>query len=126
MSEDGCARAAIDCVEETPGIAKTILSMENFCKKYATKEQVEEIKNLLVNQIEGAGCQGDIGGGKDEAEEEAEEGMLIVLIRAFSKSAKQKIPSFPSGSLPVAQLKKHNTVEKASAEHISKEMENCF
>ena len=61
MSEDGCVRAAIDCVEETPGIAKTILLMENFCKNYATKEQVEELKNLLVNQIEG--CQGEIEGG---------------------------------------------------------------
>ena len=83
MSEDGCARAAIDCVEETPGIAKTILRMENFCKNYATKEQVEEIKNLLVNQIAGAGCQEDIEGGKDETEEEEEEGILFVFIRAF-------------------------------------------
>ena len=78
MSGDGCVRAAIDCVEETPGIAKTILLMENFCKNYATKEQVEEIKNLLVNQIEkrGPGCKGDIEGGKDEAEKEEEEGIV--------------------------------------------------
>ena len=82
MSEDGCARAAIDCVEETPGIAKTIFRMENFCKKYATKEQVEEIKNILVNQIEGAGCQGEIEGGEYEAEKEEEEGILFI-IRAF-------------------------------------------
>ena len=85
MSSDGCVRAAIDCVEETPGIAKTILSMENFCKNYATKEQVEELKNLLVNQIEGTGpgCQGEIEGGKYEAEKEDDEGILFVFIRAF-------------------------------------------
>jgi len=79
MSEDGCVRAAIDCVEETPGIAKTILSMENFCKNYATKEQVEEIKNIIVNQIEGsgAGCQGDTEGEKDEVGKEEEEGVIV-------------------------------------------------
>ena len=106
MSEDGCARAAIDCVEETPGIAKTMLSLENFCKKYATKDQVEEIRNLLVNQIAGAGpgCQGDIEGGKDKAEKEEEEGILFVYIKAFSKPVKQKVQYFPSCSLPVVQL----------------------
>ena len=52
MSEDRCVRADIDCVEETPGIAKTILSMENFCKEYATQEQVEEIKDLSVKTLE--------------------------------------------------------------------------
>ena len=88
MSEDGCAKAAIDCVEETPGIAKTILSLENFCKKYATKDQVEEIKNILVNQIAGSGarCQGDTEGGKDEVEREEEEGILFVFIRFLPHS----------------------------------------
>ena len=106
MSSDGCVRAAIDCVEETPGIAKTIFRMENFCKKYATKEQVEEIKNLLVNQIAGPGpgCQGDIEGRKDKAEEEEEEGILFVYIKAFSKPVKQKVQYFSSYSLPVVQL----------------------
>jgi len=75
MSEDGCVKAAIDCVEETPGIAKTILRVENFCKNYATKEQMEEIKKILVSQIEGKGpgCQGEIEGYEDEAEKEEEE-----------------------------------------------------
>merc|ERR1719233_1093914 len=72
MSEDGCVRADIDCVEETPGTAKAVLSMENFCEEYATEEQVEEIKNILVNQVEGsgAGCQGEREGNKDKKEEE--------------------------------------------------------
>ena len=39
---------------------------------------MEEIKNLLVNQIEGAGpeCQGVMEGGKYEAEKEEEEGIV--------------------------------------------------
>ena len=77
MSKDGCVRADINCVEETPGTAKTILSMENFCEVYATKEQVEEIKNILVNQIEGsgAGCRREREGNKakNEKEEKDEE-----------------------------------------------------
>jgi len=32
-SREGCVWAAINCVEETPGIAKTIFSLENLCKK---------------------------------------------------------------------------------------------
>jgi len=104
MSEDGCVRAAIDCVEETPGIAKTILRMENFCKNYATKDQVEEIKNLLVNQIAGAGpgCQGDIEGGKDKAEKEDDEGILIssgddtmTRVELYSPSYHCELPSLP-------------------------------
>ena len=75
MSEDGCVRADIDCVEETPGTAKAVLNMENFCVEYATEEQVEEIKNILVNQIEGsgAGCHGEREGNKDKKEEEKKE-----------------------------------------------------
>ena len=70
----------IDCVEEIPGQAKTILSMKNYCEEYATQEQIEEIKELVRQRKAGAGCQGeDVEGedvkGEDEegAEEEGEE-----------------------------------------------------
>merc|ERR1711872_948984 len=57
MSEDGCAKAALDCVEETPGTAKTVLSVKNYCEDYATKDQLEEIKKMFLEQIEeGSGC----------------------------------------------------------------------
>ena len=48
MSEDGCAKAAIDCVEETPGNAKMVLSVKNYCEDYATKDQLEEIKKMML------------------------------------------------------------------------------
>ena len=60
MSEDGCAKASIDCVEETPGNAKTVIIVENYCEDYATKNQLEEIKEILVEKIEaGSGCHGE-------------------------------------------------------------------
>ena len=72
MSKDGCVKADIDCVEEIPGQAKMILSMKNYCEEYATQEQIEEIKELLVRQREaGVGCQG----GDEEGEEK--EGRFI-------------------------------------------------
>jgi len=52
MSEDGCAKAALDCVEETPGTAKTVLSVKNYCEDYASKNQVDEIKEMLLEHIE--------------------------------------------------------------------------
>ena len=59
MSEDGCAKAAIDCVEETPGNAKMVLSVKNYCEDLATKDQLEDIKEILAEQMEtGSGCQG--------------------------------------------------------------------
>ena len=53
MSEDGCAKTAIDCVEETPGIAKTVLSVKNYCEDYAAKDQLEEIKEMLLEEMKG-------------------------------------------------------------------------
>jgi len=44
MSEDGCAKASIDCVKETSGNAKTVLNVEDYCGDYAKNEQLEEIK----------------------------------------------------------------------------------
>ena len=68
MSEDGCVRANIDCLEEAPGNAKMVLKMKNYCNEYATKDQVEEIKEIL-----GAGCQAEV---REEAEEEEKEGSI--------------------------------------------------
>merc|ERR1712142_963348 len=66
MSEDGCVKTALDCVEETHGTAKTVLSVKNFCEDYATKDQLEEIKEMLLEQIEaGSACHGEKMGAKD-------------------------------------------------------------
>ena len=47
----------MDCVEEIPGTANIILSIKNNCAQYATKEQLQEMNDLLVKQIGGgAGC----------------------------------------------------------------------
>merc|ERR1719250_166646 len=57
MSEDMCVRTTIDCVEETQDQAKMILTMKNYCEKYATQEQMEEIKSLLIkNKKAKEGC----------------------------------------------------------------------
>merc|ERR1719233_786202 len=40
MSKDLCAKATIKCLEETPGNAKIVLGIKNYCKDYATKEQL--------------------------------------------------------------------------------------
>ena len=49
MSEDGCAKASLDCVKESPGNAKMVLNVENYCKDYASNEQLEEF--FLSNKI---------------------------------------------------------------------------
>jgi len=60
MSEHGCVKAVINCMEETPGNAKMVLSVKNYCEDYATKDQIEEIKEILAEQmVEGPGCQGE-------------------------------------------------------------------
>ena len=46
MSEDGCAKAAIDCVEETPGNAKMVLRAQNYCQVNASKEQLQESNKM--------------------------------------------------------------------------------
>merc|ERR1711970_1063265 len=66
MSKDGCVKVDIDCVEEIPGQAKMILRLRNYCEEFATEEQMEEIKELLVRQREAeVGCK--------EGDEEGEE-----------------------------------------------------
>ena len=64
MSEDGCAKAAIDCVEEAPGNAKTVLSVKNYCEDYATKVQLEEKKEMILE----SGCQEENVESKDDKE----------------------------------------------------------
>ena len=98
-------------MEETPGTAKTMISMENFCEEYATKEQVEEIKNILVNQIEGsgAGCQGERDGNKaknekEEKDEEKEEkkekeGIYLICLEVIYQP---KLKYSPSCFVPAA------------------------
>ena len=69
MSEDGCAKTAIDCVEETPGNAKTVLSVKNYCEDYATKDHLEEIKEILAEHIEAeSGSQGEKMEARDDKE----------------------------------------------------------
>merc|ERR1719481_1215845 len=76
ISEDGCAKAALDCVEETPGNAKTVLSVKNYCEDYATKDQLEEIKKMLFEQIgAGSGCQGE----KMEVRDYKEEPIVLLI-----------------------------------------------
>ena len=53
----GVFKATLDCVEETPGIVKTVLSVKNYCEDYATKDQLEEIKEMLLEA--GPVCQGE-------------------------------------------------------------------
>ena len=69
-SEDHCVEARVECKEED-GEARMVLGMENFCAEYATQEQVEEIKDLLVNTFE------DVCGTADSVtESEIEEPLL--------------------------------------------------
>jgi len=83
-SEDGCVMAAIDCVEETPGIAKMVLSVKNYCEEYATKEQLEEIKDLLLQQGE-VGCQ----------EDNKEESKALLIGPATTSNGKSEVLSLP-------------------------------
>jgi len=92
MSEDGCAKTAIDCVEETPGDAKTVLSVKNYCD-YATKDQAEEIKKILAEQIEaGSGCHGE----KMEAKVNTEPKVLLFgPSTAYNYYGKSEVLSLP-------------------------------
>jgi len=92
MSEDGCAKTAIDCVEETPGNAKAVLSVKNYCEDYATKDQVEEIKKILAEQIEtGSGCQGE----KIEAKVHTEVPKVLLIGPSSVSYGKSEVLSLP-------------------------------
>jgi len=91
MSKDGCAEASIDCVEETPGNAKTVLSVKNYCDDYATKEQLEEIKEILAEQIEaGQGCLGE-----NMEEKDIKEDYILLLGPDNDSDGKSEVLSLP-------------------------------
>ena len=69
MSKDGCTKAVIDCVEETPGNAKMVLSVKNYCEDYATKDQLEEIKEMMLETVKAeSACQEENMESTDEKE----------------------------------------------------------
>jgi len=93
MSEDGCAKAALDCVEETPGIVKAMLSVKNYCKDYATKNQLEEIKEILLEQMEeGSVCRQ----GKDaEAKYDKKDPKILMVGPGLFSDGKSEVLSLP-------------------------------
>jgi len=93
MSEDGCAKAAIDCVEETPGNAKMVLSVKNYCEDYATKDQLEEIKEMLLDTMKAESeCQEKNVQSKDE--KEADPKVLLIGPGRYS-AGKSEVLSLP-------------------------------
>jgi len=92
MSEDGCAKAVIDCMEETPGNAKTVLSVKNYCEDYATKDQLEEIKKMLLDQIE---AESGFHGGKIEAKDHKEEPKILLIGPSLTSRGKSEVLSLP-------------------------------
>merc|ERR1719193_2356247 len=106
VSENGCAEATIACVEETPGNAKTMLSVKNYCEDFATEEKLEEIKEFLAEQMEaGQGCQGENMEEKDIVEDNIllvgpdnnSDGKSEVLSLPDLKPLDCNIPVFPGG-----------------------------
>jgi len=65
ISENGCAKASIDCVKETSGNARMVLRIKNYCEDSANKlEEREEM--LLEHKEAGSGCQKESVNSKDE------------------------------------------------------------
>merc|ERR1719193_1234348 len=93
MSEDGCAKVALDCVEETPGLVKAMLSVKNYCEDYATENQLEEIKEMLLEQMEeGSVCRQ----GKDvEAKYDKEEDNILLVGPDNNSDGKSEVLSLP-------------------------------
>jgi len=92
MSEDGCIKVSIDCVEETPGKAKTVLNAENYCEDYATKEQLEEIREILAEQGEaGSGCHKE----KVKEKDDTEEPKVLLLGPGGNTDGKSEVLSLP-------------------------------
>ena len=57
ISEDGCAKAAIDCVEETPGNAMMVLRAQNYCEVNASKTKYDDEGKLFFHTVSGISCQ---------------------------------------------------------------------
>jgi len=58
VTEDGCIKATIECVEDGDK-AMMILHTENYCVDHSTVEQVEDIKQLLIEHMDQKGCNKD-------------------------------------------------------------------
>jgi len=117
LSKDGCAKASVDCVEETSGNAKMVLSVKNFCEKYASMDQLEEIKQILNEKLEaGSDCQGENVEANDD-----KEGILIsgsVYHRAEATSVEVFSPTTGHHCVLPSLPKKVN-------EHTSNGLELC-
>jgi len=82
MSEDGCAKASLDCVKRSPGKAKMVLNVENYCKDYASNEQLEEIKNIVAE------CEEENAEIKDEKE-------VLFIGPGWDSDGKSEVMSLP-------------------------------
>merc|ERR1719233_1028649 len=91
VSEDGCAKASIACVEETPGNAKTMLSVKNYCGDFATEEKLEEIKEFLAEQMEA----GQGGQGENMEEKDIIEDYILLLGPDNNSDGKSEVLSLP-------------------------------
>jgi len=92
MSEDGCVKAILDCVEETTGNAKMVLNVNNYCEEYATKDELEEIKNILLETETGSKCQGE----KVQVIDEKEDPRLLLLGPGLYSGGKSEVFSLPN------------------------------
>jgi len=60
MSEDQCVRATVKCVQGEHDNVKVVMKVENNCADYATKDQMNDIKDLLVKKNMNTKCQAGI------------------------------------------------------------------
>jgi len=107
ISEDGCAEAVIECVEETPSNAKMVLSLKNYCEDYATRDQLEEIKDMMLEIMKAKSeCREEDVESKDDKEDPKvlligpdirSDGKSEVLSLPDLKPLDCNIPVFPGG-----------------------------
>merc|ERR1719233_1277834 len=106
ISEDGCAKAALDCVEETPGNAKMVLRAQNYCKVNASNEQLQESKN------------------KTKDEDKVADAQALLIGPGYSSNGQSEVLSLPdltplNCSLPVYPGGRyHSYVGRASTEGV--------
>jgi len=105
MSEDGCAKAAIDCVEGTPGNAKMVLRAQNYCQVRASNEQLQESN-------------------KTKYDDKVADAQVLLIGPGYSSSGKSEVLSLPdlaplNCSLPVYPGGRyHSYVGRASSEGV--------